>query len=192
MLENNPRVTARVLKQDNPEVFGEVSVRTVSRRVNEQGFTNHKPSRKPLLTRAQRARRVAFADKYLTWGEDDWLTMLWLEEATFTVTSNRGERVYRRKGSSALDPRYVESTVKHPDSLMVWGCFTGKGLGPLIVLPKNLKVNQYVYLELLSEHLPDASELTEATVFQQDGAPAHVAKSVTTWLDDCQVPFIND
>ncbi|KAG0725911.1 Transposable element Tcb2 transposase [Chionoecetes opilio] len=35
-------------------------------------------------------------------------------------------------------------------------------------------------------------ELTRASVFQQDGAPAHTAKSVTQWLDDCMVPFIKD
>lgn len=191
-LEGNPRVTARVVKEDNPDVFGEVSVRTVSRRVNELHYTSHKPLRKPLLTRAQRARRVAFANKYLTWSEDDWLSVLWSDEATFTVTCNRGARVYRRKGSDALDPRYVESTVKHPDSLMVWGCFTGKGLGSLVVLPKNLKVNQGVYLELLSDYLPESFERTGATVFQQDGAPAHTAKSITTWLDDCRVSFIKD
>lgn len=191
-LESEPRITARVLKMENTAVFSDVSVRTVSRRINELTYTSRKPVSKPLVTRAQRARRVAFADRYLTWCEDDWLGVLWSDEATFTVTCNRGGRVYRRKGSDPLDPRYVESTVKHPDSLMVWGCFTGKGLGPLVVLPKNLKVNQAVYLELLCDYLPDAFECTGATVFQQDGAPAHTAKSVTTWLQDCQVPFISD
>lgn len=191
-VEADPRVTARVVKEANPGVFGEVSVRTVSRRVHELGYTSHKPVKKPLLTHAQKARRVAFANKYLTWDEEDWLTLLWSDEATFTVTCNRGGAVYRRKGSDPLDPRYLEHTVKHPDSLMVWGCFTGKGLGKLVVLPKNQTVNQGVYLELLCDHLPESFELTGATVFQQDGAPAHTAKTITTWLQDCQVAFIKD
>ncbi|KAG0714034.1 Transposable element Tcb2 transposase [Chionoecetes opilio] len=75
---------------------------------------------------------------------------------------------------------------------MVWGCFSGRGLGKLVVLPKNLKVNQAVYLEVLCEHLPDSFDLTRPSVFQQDGAPAHTAKSVTKWLDYCMVPFIKD
>ncbi|KAG0701669.1 Transposable element Tcb2 transposase [Chionoecetes opilio] len=66
------------------------------------------------------------------------------------------------------------------------------GLGKLVVVPKNLKVNQAVYLELLCEHLSDSFELRRASVFQQDGAPAHTAKSVTQWLDDCMVPFLKD
>ncbi|KAG0714558.1 Transposable element Tcb1 transposase [Chionoecetes opilio] len=191
-LESTPRVTARVLKENNPEVFGAVSVRIVSRRVHELGYTSQKPLKKPLLTRAQRARRVTFTKKYLAWTDGDWLSVLWSDEATFTVTCNRGARVYRRPGSDPLESQYVESTVKHPDSLMVWGCFSGRGLGKLVVLPKNLKVNQAIYLELLCEHLPDSFELTRASVFQQDGAPAHTAKSVTQWLDDCMVPFIKD
>lgn len=192
VVEANPHITARVVKEENPGVFGEVSVRTVSRRVHELGYTSHKPVAKPLLSRVQRRRRVAFADKYAGWSDEQWLDVLWSDESTFNVTCNRGGRVYRRAGSDPLDPRYLQSTVKHPDSLMVWGCFSGKGLGKLVVLPKNVKMNQAVYLELLCDHLPESFELTGAKVFQQDGAPCHTAKSISTWLDDCQVPFIKD
>ena len=52
-------------------------------------------------------------------------------------------------------------------------------------MPKNVKVNQYNYLELLYD-------LTNARVFQQDSAPPHKAKIVASWLDDCQVVFIKD
>lgn len=75
---------------------------------------------------------------------------------------------------------------------MVWGRFSGSELGPLVVLPRNIRVNQNVYLELLCDHLPDAFDKLGARVFQQDGAPAHTAKSITTWLTDCGVPFIKD
>lgn len=83
-------------------------------------------------------------------------------------------------------------TVKHPDSVMVWGCFTYYGLGELVVLPENIKVNQYVYLELLLDALPPSFEKTEARVFMQDGAPCHTAHSVTQWLQDCEINHIRD
>ena len=67
--------------------------------------------------------------------------------------------MYHSYGSYPLDPRYLESTVKHPDSLMVWGCFSGLGLRKLVVLPKNLKVNANVYLELLADHLPESFDM---------------------------------
>lgn len=118
--------------------------------------------------------------------------MLWSDESTFRVTDGIGGNIYRRHGSDPLDPRYIEATVKHPDSEMVWGAFSGKGRAELQVLPKNLTVNQHVYLELLSDHLPQAFEDTDAAIFQQDSAPAHRAISVTQWLDDCCVTFIKD
>ena len=102
----------------------------------ELNYKSLKPIHKPLLTIAQRERRVKFAKKYLNFTQDDWFDVLWSDESIFTVTCNRGARVYRRQGSDPLHPWYVEQTVKHPDSLIVWGCFSGRGLGKLVVMPK--------------------------------------------------------
>ena len=191
-IEKNPRLTARKVKENNPGVFSGVSVRTVSRRLHDLEYRSHRPAKKPLLTRIQKRRRVDFAKKYLVWPNDKWIDVLWSDEATFTVTCNRGAHVYRKPGSDRLDPRYCEQTVKHPDSLMVWGSFGGRGLGSLVVLPKNVKVNQEVYYELLNDHLADSFDSASATLFQQDGAPAHTARSIKQWLVDCGIDYIND
>lgn len=191
VLESNPRISARKLREENPRLLGEVSVRTVSRLIGELGYSNHRAVKKPLLTRRHKVNRVQFARKYGAWDEK-WLTVLWSDESTFTVTCNRDGYVYRRRGSDPLDPRYTCATVKHPDSLMVWGAFTGHGKAQLHVFHNKEKVNQYNYLELLCDVLPQAFEDTGATVFQQDGAKPHTAKSVTQWLRDCEMQFIED
>ena len=191
-LEANPRLTARKIKEMNPDIFGEVSVRTVNRRIAELGYTSHRPVKKPILSPKQKAKRVVFAKKYIAWDEVQWMSVLWSDESTFTVTCNRGANVYRKVGSDALDPRYIEGTVKHPNSLMVWGAFTGYGVAKLHIFEKNEKVNQYNYLELMCDLLPDAFEDTKATIFQQDGARPHTAKSVIQWFEDCQVNYIKD
>ena len=69
-LESNPRLTARRLREEN-ELFENVSVRTVSCRVNELCYKKHKPLKKPLLTKRQKAKRLAFAEKYLSGWEDE-------------------------------------------------------------------------------------------------------------------------
>ena len=80
-LESNPRLTARKLREEN-NLFENVTVRTVSRRVNELGYSKHKPLKKPLLTKRQKAKRLAFAEKYLSgWEDDKWLEVLWSDEA---------------------------------------------------------------------------------------------------------------
>nr|XP_053629190.1 cyclin-dependent kinase 8-like isoform X3 [Cherax quadricarinatus] len=94
-------------------------------------------------------RKLDYAKKYLHWNPHQWCEVHWSDEATFTITCNHGEDVYRPRGSDPLGPRYTCETIKLPDSLMVW-CFTAQSVGELIVLPKN----QYNYLELLCDNLP--------------------------------------
>jgi len=100
--------------------------------------------------------------------------------------------VYRRKFSNADDPKYTVKTTKHPASVMAWGCFGYHGVGDLVILPKNEKVNQDVYLTMIMDHLPGSMETRKTEIFMQDGAPCHKAKSVTKWLDDCDVSYFKD
>ena len=145
-----------------------------------------------MLTQRQRDNRLKFCKRHQQWSEKAWKKVLWSDESTFTVTGCGITRVWRRTGSDALEPKFTCKTVKHPDSVMVWGCFGYHGVGSLVVLPKNETVNQYNYLEMLCDHLPDFMEKTQTTLFMQDGAPCHTAKSVKQWLGDCEVDYIKD
>ena len=49
-----------------------------------------------------------------------------------------------------------------------------------------------VYLEVLADHLPESFDMCSGKILQQDGAPAHTTKSVTQWLRDYEVPFIDN
>jgi len=118
--------------------------------------------------------------------------VLWSDEATFTVTSNRGGKIRIRSGQDPYSPRYSEGTVKHPDSVMVWGAFGYHSVGKLVVLPKNVTVSKERYLELLADHLEDCFKICRSEVYQQDGAPAHTAKLVTGWLDFVGIEYIKD
>lgn len=189
-VEPKPVLTARELKADNPRLLGDVSLRTVQRRLHDDlGYRRFRARRKPLLSVKHVAGRVAFCKKYKEFSLAEWRGVLWSDESVFTVTGTSGCSVYRKPGSDPHLPQYTVKTVKHPASLMVWGCFTYHGVGDLVVLPANQKMNQYNYLELLCDELPDAFEKTKATLFMQDGAPCHTAKLVKRWLYDCEVPY---
>ena len=57
--------------------------------------------------------------------------------------------------SNKFDPRFTVPTVKHPDSIMVWGAFSGEmGRAGLYFLPKNKKMNSDQYVKVLEEHMP--------------------------------------
>ncbi|KAG0721643.1 Transposable element Tcb1 transposase [Chionoecetes opilio] len=188
-----PCISAKELREKNPRLFQDVSVRTIQRCLRDDlCFQYRAPRRKPILTTLQKKKRLLFCKKYLAWEPEKWKKVLWSDEATFTVTGNRGGKVRLRAGSDPYHPKYTEGTVKHPDSVMVWGAFGYHGTGELVVLPKNFTVNKERYLELLADHLEDCFIACQSEIFQQDGAPAQTAKLFSSWFEWVGVDYIRD
>lgn len=53
-------------------------------------------------------------------------------ETISDVTGSRRRKVYWRQDSDPFDPKYIQATVKFPDSLMVWEAFGYNDLGSLV------------------------------------------------------------
>ena len=47
------------------------------------------------------------------------------------------KNLVRRRQGECYHPSCVMPTVKHPETIHVWGCFSAKGVGSLTILPKN-------------------------------------------------------
>ncbi len=87
-----------------------------------------------------------------------WSKVLWSDESKFCISfGNQGPRVWR-KGGEAHSPNCLKSSVKFPQSVMIWGAMSSAGVGPLCFLKTN--VTAPVYQEIL-EHfmLPSADQL---------------------------------
>ena len=194
LIERNPRASAKQLKEENPGLLSSVSVRTIRRTLHDRmRYKSFSPKQKPLLTKRHKRNRLAYAKRVLAeFPSEKFKEVLYSDEATFSISCNKTGRVYRRPGSDPLDPKYIDSTVKHPPTLMVWGCFSFYGVGPLVFLPKNQYMNAPRYFELLLDYLPDALETCKASVYQQDGAPCHTAQLVKDWFQFCGVELITD
>ncbi len=122
----------------------------------------------------------------------EWSKVMFSDESKFCISfGNQGPRVWRKRGE-AQNPRCLRSSVKFPQSVMVWGAMSSAGVGPLCFLRS--KVNTAVYQEVL-EHfmLPAADQLYGDAdfIFQQDLAPAHSAKATSTWFKDHGIPVLN-
>ncbi len=138
---------------------------TTHRRVKEFGYSC-------------RQRRLTWAKEKKNWTVAQWSKVLFSDESKFCISfGNQGPRVWR-KGGEAHRPRFLKSSVKFPQSVMIWGAMSSAGVGPLCFLKTNLTAP--VYQEML-EHfkLPSADQLFKDAdfIFQQDLAPAHTAKS---------------
>ena len=102
------------------------------------------------------------------------------DESTFQVFKVGSTKVRRPSSSIRYDPRYTVPTVKHPQSVMVWGAFSGdKGTAGLFFLSKNVMMNGDSYIKVLSDHMVTMFELHQCSHFMHDSAQCHKAKKVT-------------
>ncbi|KAI4878907.1 hypothetical protein NFI96_006258 [Prochilodus magdalenae] len=142
--------------------------------------------------RRQRQKRLAWAKDKKDWTAAEWSRVLFSDKIKFSISfGNQGPRVWRKRGE-AQNAHCLRSSVKFPQSVMVWGAMSSAGVGPLCFLRS--KVNTAVYQEVL-EHfmLPAADQLygDADLIFQQDLAPAHRARATSTWFKDHGVPVLN-
>lgn len=75
---------------------------------------------------------------------------------------------------------------------MIWGCMSAKGLGNLCFIENT--VNATRYIEILKEHLMASVEKItsyDEFVFQQDGAPAHTAKTTKKWFQENNINVLD-
>ncbi len=145
---------------------------TTHRHVNEFGYSCCK-------------RRLTWAKEKKNWTVAQWSKVLFADESKFCISFvNQGPRVWRKDGE-AHSPSCLKSSVKFPQSVMIWGAMSSAGVGPLCFFKTN--VTAPAYQDIL-EHfmLPSADQLFKDAdlIFQQDLAPAHTAKSTKSWLND--------
>lgn len=183
-LYKNPRLTASELKAMHPDLLGDVSVRTIQHRLQiDLGLPSRIAAKKPLLTEHMKKQRLAFARMYAHWTAEQWRTVMFSDESKFQVFRVGTSTVRRPSSSNRYEQRYTVPTVKHPQSVMVWGAFSGKnGRAGLYFLPKNITMTGDLYIEVLNDHMATMFEVHKCSVFMHDSAPCHKAKKVTAWL----------
>ena len=110
-LEVNPWLTAKNLKENNPQLLENVSVRTVQMRLNDLGYKKVKPKKKPDITEKQKKARLAFCKQVVEWPIEKVRQVLFTDEATFYVSDASGKKVWLKKGQDRYDPKFTEKTV---------------------------------------------------------------------------------
>ncbi len=151
-----------------------------------------KRATKPLLNQRQRQKHLTWAVEKKNWTVAQWSKVLFSDESKFCISfGNQGPRVWRKSGE-AQNPCCLKSSVKFPQSVMIWAAISSAGVGPLCFLKST--VNAAIYQEIL-EHfmLPSAGKLYGDAdfIFQQDLAPAHTAKGTKSWFNDHGVTVLD-
>ena len=87
-------------------------------------------------------------------GQTDLLQkVIFSKESPFRLFGASGKNLVRRRKCERYHQSCVMPTVKHPETIHVWGCFSAKGVGSLIILPKNTAMNKEWYQNILREQL---------------------------------------
>ncbi len=128
-----------------------------------------KRATKPLQKQKHRQKHLTWAKEKKNWTVAQWSKVLFSDESTFCFSFvNQGPRVWRKSGETQ-NPCCLKSSVKFPQSVMIWAAVTSAGVGPLCFIKS--KVNSAVYQDIL-EHfmLPSADKLYGDAdfIFQQD------------------------
>lgn len=169
-----------------------VSSRTVQRRACAGGLRSYRAAKKPFISRKNRLKRLQFARDHINWSMKRWKTVLFSDESKFNLKYSDGMRRVRRPPNKRLDPRYCQGTVKHGGgNIMVWGCFSGFGIGPLHRI--NGIMDRFMYKDILeSVMLPYAEwNMPLSWSFQHDNDPKHTAKLVANWFTAEKITVLN-
>lgn len=126
--QRDPFLSPRRLRTD---LALPVSPRTVDRRLQEAGLFGRVGVRKRDYTPAERQKRLAFANGYQAWTEEQWESVLFSDEKTFYGRGYCGRVWVRRPIGAALQPEYVVHKQAHPIKVGAWACFCAKGPGYL-------------------------------------------------------------
>ena len=175
LAKKNPFTTSKKIKND---LELPVSTVTIRRRLIEANLLGRSPRRVPLLTKRNVSNRLKFAKLRVAWPKEKWRNILWTDESKIVLFGTKGRREYvRRPPKVACRTQYTVKTVKHGGAkLMVWGCFSNNGVGPIYRIPGIM--DQHGYIAILEEvMLPFAgNEMAPDWVFQQDNDPKHTSK----------------
>lgn len=113
----------------------------------------------------------------------EWDLIIWSDESKFELSGGHQRTWVWRREDQRMDPDCLVPTLKDgKKSVMVWGCFTRFGVGPLVRIEGRLAAKDYIAI-LQANFLPYLASLTDPKRFtlQEDDAPIHTAKKTEAW-----------
>ena len=181
MAKTRPMISSREIRD---ELRLPVSTVTIRRRLCEANLSARSPRKVPLLKKRHVMKRIQFAKDHIDWPKEKWRNILWTDESKIVLFGSKGRRQFvRRPPNTEFKPQYTLKTVKHGGaSIMTWGCFSYRGVGPIYRIPGIM--DQFAYIKILEEvMLPYAEEeMPLKWVFQQDNDPKHTSKRAASWF----------
>jgi len=84
--------------------------------------------------------------------------------------------------------------MKHPVTVMIWGCMSWSGVGRIQVVNGTLNATRYIHEVLEPKLIPSVRDIFGDAVdfiFQQDGAPCHTARLCVKWFQENNIELLS-
>jgi len=180
---SNPSYTARQVQQAVGGSCLAMSLRSIQRYLKKVGRFCYKPTKSPTWTKKQCRVRKQWCKQYKHWTSTEWSKVIFSDECYIDFYP-RGRPSYVRRGKGEkITQKHCVPHRPFLRRLLVWGCITSTGVGPLEVLEGTMTAKKYI--NVLEKHVTPFKDLF--SFFQEDNAPCHKCRLVETYKDDNDV-----
>lgn len=179
-VRKNPALSSRKLAGIMLSKGISMSYNTILRYLAGRGFRKGLPIATPMLTRAQREKRVEWAKKHIN---DNWKRTLFSDETSVWLFSNTVQVWFK-------DKRPFRRIPKDRTRINAWGGFCAAGKTNLYCF-KEIMTGE-VYVDIIEKHIPQIEEmLGNRWRLQQDNDPKHTSRVAKGFLQE-NVPTVMD
>lgn len=192
IIHKERRAPAQKVKEIFTDSTGkEVCENTIRRTLYEMGYHSRVALRKPYISESNRRFRLKWTRERRSWTINDWKKIVWSDESRFTLFQNDGKIHVWRLPKEKYDVDCLAPTVKHGGGgVMMWGCFSWYGMGPLVRIDGRINSQRYIE-EILGYHVIPFLEIFEEEngeyFFQQDNAPIHTSRQTQTFIEETEI-----
>jgi transposase len=166
-------LSKKALAKKLTDIGVEVSPTTIGRHLTKGGYKKSLPKAIPMLTEAQRQKRVKWAKEHLN---DNWDRTLFSDETAFQLSQNTIKRWH--KGLRPIRP-----IPKVRSKIFAWGGFCKKGKTNLFCFRQIM--NSEFYVNILHNHIPEVKQMLGSRWrFQQDNDPKHTSGFTKAFLKE--------
>ena len=137
----------------------------------ENWFSSEGKKSKPALSNKNIKLRKQFVETYKEWTTEDWERVIWSDETKINRFESDGRSWYWTSSENNNQLGDIKQIMKFGGgSIMCWGCFTHRGVDPLVRIEGIMRKEHY--LTVLQNILPSVVNSIgyneREVVFQQD------------------------
>jgi len=179
VLKGRFKALAEITDEVNASLDTTLCEDTVRKYIAETKLSSRVACEKPFLRKETVKARLQWCKEHQAWDEE-WKKVVFSDESPFHLFHNdKRVRVWRGTGER-YRTECLKPTMKFGGgSVMVWGCMSWSGVGPLVVVDGTLDQNRYI--SILSDHaapyLKQVDEQCHGVIFQDDNAPCHAVRT---------------